>query len=86
MDTPMIRNYDDPDTKRESILRGSLEKYRNGIIMGRIATPDDHAAAVTFLISDAARQHDPAEPRDRWRTDPRVTGLPPSSDRTASMI
>ena len=51
----MIRNYDDPDAKREAMLRGSLEKYRNGITIGRIATPDDHAAAVAFLISDTAR-------------------------------
>ena len=54
-DTPMIRNYDDPDAMREAMLRGSLEKYRIGIPLGRLATPEDHAAAVAFLVSDAAR-------------------------------
>ena len=53
-DTPMIRNYDDPDAMREAMLRGSLEKYRIGIPLGRLATPEDHAAAVAFLVSDAA--------------------------------
>ena len=38
-DTPMIRNYDDPDAMREAMLRGSLEKYRIGIPLGRLATP-----------------------------------------------
>lgn len=54
-DTPMIRSYDDPDAMREAMLRGSLEKYRIGIPLGRLATPEDHAAAVAFLVSDAAR-------------------------------
>ena len=54
-DTPMIRNYDDPDAMREAMLRGSLEKYRIGIPLGRIATPEDHAAAVAFLVSADAR-------------------------------
>ena len=54
-DTPMIRNYEDPDAMREAMLRGSLEKYRIGIPLGRLATPEDHAAAVAFLVSDAAR-------------------------------
>ena len=54
-DTPMIRNYDDPDAMREAMLRGSLEKYRIGIPLGRLATPEDHAAAAAFLVSDAAR-------------------------------
>ena len=54
-DTPMIRSYEDPDAMREAMLRGSLEKYRIGIPLGRLATPEDHAAAVAFLVSDAAR-------------------------------
>ena len=54
-DTPMIRNYDDPDAMREAMLRGSLEKYRIGIPLGRLATSEDHAAAVAFLVSDASR-------------------------------
>ena len=54
-DTPMTRNCDDPDAMREAMLRGSLEKYRIGIPLGRLATPEDHAAAVAFLVSDASR-------------------------------
>ena len=54
-DTPMIRSYDDPDAMREAMLRGSLDKYRIGIPLGRLATPEDHAAAVAFLVSDSAR-------------------------------
>jgi 2,3-dihydro-2,3-dihydroxybenzoate dehydrogenase len=44
-DTPMIRNYDDPDAMREAMLHGSLEKFRIGIPLKRLAMPEDHAAA-----------------------------------------
>ena len=54
-DTPMIRNYDDPDAMREAMLRGSLEKFRIGIPLKRLAMPEDHAAAIAFLVSDRAR-------------------------------
>ena len=42
------------DEMLEGIVRGSLEKYRIGIPLGRFADPADHAAAVAFLVSDAA--------------------------------
>ena len=51
----MIRNYDDPDAMRQSMLDGSLEKFRIGIPLQRLAEPTDHAAAVAFLVSDEAR-------------------------------
>ena len=54
-DTPMIRNYDDPDAMRQAMLDGSLEKFRIGIPLQRLAEPTDHAAAVAFLVSDEAR-------------------------------
>lgn len=54
-DTPMIRNYDDPDAMRQAMLEGSLEKFRIGIPLKRLAMPEDHAAAIVFLVSDKAR-------------------------------
>jgi 2,3-dihydro-2,3-dihydroxybenzoate dehydrogenase len=54
-DTPMIRNYDDPDAMRQAMLNGSLEKFRIGIPLKRLAMPEDHAAAIAFLVSDKAR-------------------------------
>ena len=51
----MIRNYDDPYAMPEAMLHGSLEKHRYGIAIGRLATPENHAAMVAVLISDAAR-------------------------------
>ena len=50
--TDLMVTYD--DEMLEGILRGSLEKYRIGIPLGRFADPADHAAAVAFLVSDAA--------------------------------
>ena len=39
----------------EAMLRGSPEKYRIGIPLGRLATPEGHAATVAFLVSNAVR-------------------------------
>ena len=50
--TELMGTYDDEMLK--GILRGSIEKYRIGIPLGRFADPADHAAAVAFLVSDAA--------------------------------
>ena len=50
--TDLMDTYD--DEMLEGILRGSLEKYRIGIPLGRFADPADHADAVAFLVSDAA--------------------------------
>ena len=50
--TELMDTYD--DEMLEGILRGSIEKYRIGIPLGRFADPADHAAAVAFLVSDAA--------------------------------
>ena len=50
--TELMDTYD--DEMLEGILRGSLEKFRIGIPLGRFADPADHADVVAFLVSDAA--------------------------------
>ena len=50
--TELMDTYD--DDMMESLLKGSLEKHRIGIPLGRFADPADHAEAVAFLVSDAA--------------------------------
>lgn len=61
-DTPLLRGmYADSDENglgaaaRASLLDGDPENYRLGIPLRRIAEPADIAAAVRFLVSDAAR-------------------------------
>ena len=50
--TELMDTYD--DEMMESLLEGSLERYRIGIPLGRFAEPADHAGVVAFLASDAA--------------------------------
>ena len=50
--TELMDTYD--DDMLGSLLKGSLEKYRIGIPLGRFADPADHAGVVAFLVSDSA--------------------------------
>lgn len=38
----------------DSKIYGSMEQFRPGIPMGRLAEPEEQAAAITFLLSEAA--------------------------------
>jgi 2,3-dihydro-2,3-dihydroxybenzoate dehydrogenase len=54
-DTAMQRQlWTDPQAAQR-VVTGSLAQYRAGIPLQRLAAPDDVAAAVLFLLSDAAR-------------------------------
>ncbi|MFN8082377.1 MAG: 2,3-dihydro-2,3-dihydroxybenzoate dehydrogenase [Kineosporiaceae bacterium] len=54
-DTPMLRDYWLGADLSEAVIRGSLEDYKPGIPLRRIAEPIDIARVVAFLVSDAAR-------------------------------
>jgi 2,3-dihydro-2,3-dihydroxybenzoate dehydrogenase len=44
------------DPKRlEGVIKGSVEQWRTGIPLGRLAEPADQAAVAAFLIGEAAR-------------------------------
>lgn len=43
----------DPDGEQR-VVQGSLESYRTGIPLGKLATPEDVANATVFLLSDQA--------------------------------
>jgi len=59
-DTPMIRGMPTEDASPEALRRfaveGAPEAFRLGIPTGRLSTPEDQAAAVLFLASEAAAQ------------------------------
>ncbi|GLW70750.1 2,3-dihydro-2,3-dihydroxybenzoate dehydrogenase [Kitasatospora phosalacinea] len=53
-DTPMLTSMWHDETGPEGTLRGRPEAFRIGIPLNKLATPGDIAAAVLFLLSDAA--------------------------------
>jgi len=55
--TMLLDNQAGGDRSRlDGIIRGSLEQWRTGIPLGRLAEPADQAAMCVFLASKAARQ------------------------------
>jgi NAD(P)-dependent dehydrogenase (short-subunit alcohol dehydrogenase family) len=42
-------------SRLEGIIQGSLEQWRTGIPLGRLAEPEDQAAMAVFLASESAR-------------------------------
>jgi 2,3-dihydro-2,3-dihydroxybenzoate dehydrogenase len=53
--TPMQEAMWSAGSSEQAVIAGSLETYRPGIPLRRIAEPEDVAAAVVFLLSDEAR-------------------------------
>ena len=54
-DTPMQRSMWKDEQGAQAIMEGSLETYRLGIPLQRLAEPEDIAHAVLYLSSDEAR-------------------------------
>lgn len=54
-DTAMQRAYVSRSSDSRAVVEGSLSAFRTGIPLGRIAAPQDIAAAVAFLLSEDAR-------------------------------
>lgn len=54
-DTPMQRGLWLDHSAHSAVLQGSLDTFRTGIPLGRIASPEDIAAGVLFLLSEQAR-------------------------------
>ncbi|MGK3963015.1 2,3-dihydro-2,3-dihydroxybenzoate dehydrogenase [Sorangium sp. So ce118] len=54
-DTPMQRSLWADEREARAVIAGNPEAFKLGIPLNRIATPEDVAAAVLFLLSDQAR-------------------------------
>lgn len=54
-DTAMQRQLWQSDADAQKVIAGSLPSFKTGIPLERIASPDDIAASVLFLLSDDAR-------------------------------
>jgi 2,3-dihydro-2,3-dihydroxybenzoate dehydrogenase len=55
-DTPMLRAIaEGPEERARLLIEGDLGRHRLGIPLGRIASPDDIAAGVAFLLSEEAK-------------------------------
>jgi 2,3-dihydro-2,3-dihydroxybenzoate dehydrogenase len=52
--TPMQTGMWERGATEEAVIRGSLEGFRTGIPLGRLAEPEQVAEAVLFLLSDRA--------------------------------
>ncbi len=53
-DTRMQRDMWPDSEGAAAVIAGSLETFKTGIPLGKLATPDDVAAAVLFLLSERA--------------------------------
>lgn len=54
-DTPMQRSLWQGEEAAQVVIEGSLETFKTGIPLGKLASPADIADAVVFLLSDGAR-------------------------------
>ncbi|WP_414847759.1 2,3-dihydro-2,3-dihydroxybenzoate dehydrogenase [Bacillus sp. IT-13CA1] len=54
-DTPMQRSLWQCEEAAQGVIEGSLETFKTGIPLGKLASPADIADAVVFLLSDGAR-------------------------------